>query len=170
MRKAPATVRATKAVAILRLGLASALLAACAAAGPSNGAGTTQHPFETILFASHTGVTERRREVIRDEASWARLWAEIHAGFTPAPPLPPVDFSQHMLIAVALGTRPSGGFGIKVRSVTSRGESLEVAVLESCPAPGTMVTLSLTEPVEVVRAPRLAQTPTFRETRAASCR
>lgn len=170
MRKAPVTVQPTKAVAILGLGLASVLLAACAAAGPSNGAGASEHPFESILSASQTAVTERRREVIRDEASWARLWAEIHADVTPAPPLPSVDFSQHMLIAVALGTRPSGGFGIKVRSVASRGESLEVAVLEVCPAPGSVVTLALTAPVEVVRAPRLAQTPTFRETRAASCR
>jgi hypothetical protein len=94
----------------------------------------------------------------------------FHAGYTPAPPLPLVDFAQHMLIAVALGTRPSGGFGVKVRSVASRGERLEVAVVESCPAPGAMVTQSLTQPVEVVRVPRLAQTPTFQEARAASCR
>jgi hypothetical protein len=158
-------------VAILGLGLAgAALVAACARAGPSDGESTAEHPFETILAAVHTGLAERRRELIRDEASWARLWAEVHAGFTPAPPLPTVDFAQHMLIAVALGTRPSGGFGVKVQSVTSRGERLEVAVAESCPAAGAMVTQSLTQPVEVVRAPRLAQTPTFRETRAASCR
>jgi hypothetical protein len=157
---------------MLGLALAGAtLLAACAAAGPSDGADDPlEHSFETILAAAHSGVTERRREVIRDEASWARLWAEIHAGFTPAPPLPSVDFGQHMLIAVALGTRPSGGFGVKVRGVTSRGERLEVAVLESCPAAGAMVTQSLTQPVEVVQAPRLAQTPSFRDTRAASCR
>jgi len=155
----------------MSLGLAAAaLLAACAAAGPSDGESTAEHPFEAILAAAHTGLAEGRREVIRDEASWVRIWSEIHAGATPAPPLPPVDFAQHMLIAVALGTRPSGGFGVKVRSVATRGERLEVAVVESCPAAGAMVTQSLTQPVEVVRAPRLAQTPTFRETRAASCR
>lgn len=156
-------------MAILGAGLSAALIAACAAAGPSDGS-AAEHSFEAILATTHSGVAERRREVVRDEASWARLWSEIHAGFTPAPPLPAVDFSRHMLIAVALGTRPSGGFGIEVRSVATRGESLEIAVAESCPAAGAMVTLSLTQPVEVVRAPRLAQTPSFRETRAASCR
>jgi hypothetical protein len=150
---------------------ASALLAACAAAGPSGATETAVgQPFETILAETHSSVAERRREVIRDEAGWARLWAEIHAGVTPAPPLPPVDFAQHMLIAVALGTRSSGGFAVKVRSVATRGERLEVAVVESCPASGAMVAQGLTQPVEVVRVPRLAQAPAFQEERSATCR
>jgi len=152
------------------LGLTAAILVACAAGTSGGSQATIEHPFETLLAEAHSGISERRREVVRDEASWARLWAEIHAGFTPAPPLPAVDFARHMLIAVALGTRPSGGFGVKVRSVASRGERLEVSVAESCPAAGAMVTLSLTQPVEVVRVARLTQTPTFQETRAAACR
>lgn len=160
---------ATQAGAGVGLALAAVLLLACAA-GTSGSSETIEHPFQTIAAETHSGLRERRREVIRDEASFARLWAEIHAGSTPAPALPPVDFDQHMLIAVALGTRPSGGFGIKVQSVTSRGERLEVAVTESCPAPGAMVITALTQPVEVVRVPRLRQAPTFRETRAASCK
>ena len=152
------------------LGLTAALLVACAAGSSGGSEATIEHPFETILAEAHSGIPERRREVIRDEASWARLWAEIHEGFASAPPLPAEDFTRHMLIAVALGQRPSGGFGIKVRSVASRGERLEVSVAESCPAAGAMVTLSLTQPVEVVRVAKLAQTPSFQETRAASCR
>jgi hypothetical protein len=152
------------------LGLvASALLAACAAAGPGD-AGDAEHPFETLLAETHSGLAERRREVVRDEVGWTRLWADIHAGVTPAPPLPPVDFGRHMLIAVASGTRPSGGFTIKVRSVATRGGKLEVAVLETCPAPVAMVTMELTQPVEVVRVPRLTQPATFHEARAGSCR
>ncbi len=129
-----------------------------------------EQPFETILAEAHSGLPERRREVIRDEASWAQLWAEIHAGSTPAPTPPPVDFARHMLIAVALGTRPSGGFGVRVRSVASRGERLEVTVVESCPEPGAMVSMALTQPVEVVRVTTRVPAPVFRETRAASCK
>jgi hypothetical protein len=159
----------TKAGASAGLGLTAVLLLACAA-GTSGSSETIEHPFETIAAETHSGLGERRREVIRDEASFVRLWAEIHAGPAPAPPLPSVDFARHMLIAVGLGRRPSGGFGIKVQSVTTRGERLEVAVAESCPPPGAMVTMALTEPFEVVRVPRLTQAPTFRETRAASCK
>jgi hypothetical protein len=148
---------------------ASALLAACAAAGPGDPR-DIEHPFETLLAEAHSGLAEPRREVVRDEAGWARLWADIHAGVTPAPPLPPVDFGRHMLVAVASGTRPSGGFAIRVRSVATRGGKLEVVVLETCPAPDAMVTLELTQPVEVVRVPRLEQPAAFQEARAGPCR
>ena len=151
--------------------MAAAVLAACAAAGPgdSGEAGAAQ-PLETLLAESYSGLARPRREVVGDEPTWARLWAEIHEGVTPAPPLPEVDFARNMLIAVALGTRPSGGYGIKVRSVTVRGERLHVSVLETCPARGARVTTGLTQPVEVVRVPRLAQAPKFEDTRAAECR
>jgi hypothetical protein len=75
-----------------------------------------------------------------------------------------------MLVVLASGTRPSGGFAIRVQGVATRGARLEISVLETCPAPGAMVTMELTQPVQVVRVPRLAQAATFRETRAASCR
>ena len=148
---------------------ASALLAACTSAGPDDPA-DAEHPFETVLAEGYSGLAEPRREVIQDEAAWARLWTEIHAVVDPLPPRPTVDFARDMLVAVATGTRPSGGFSIKVRRVATRGETLEVTVLETCPAPGAMVSLGLTQPVEVVRVPRLAQPPAFRNERAAACR
>jgi hypothetical protein len=146
-------------------------LAACAAGVPSgSGGASVAVSFETILDEVNSGLHERRREVVRDEAAWARLWAQIHEGVTPQPALPPVDFSRDMLIAVATGTRPTGGFDIKIRSVTRRGGRLEVMVLETCPAPGDRVSMGLTQPVEVVRLERLSQAPTFQETRSSSCR
>lgn len=149
---------------------ATALLAACAGTGPSGAEETTvQHAFETVLAQAHSGIAERRREVIHDEETWGRLWAEIHAGAVPAPPRPAVDFARDMLILVASGTRSSGGYSIKVRSVATRGGRLEVSVLETCPARGAMVTLALTQPVEVVRVPKLPLAPTFQDARADSC-
>ena len=75
------------------------------------------------------------RALIRDEDAWARLWERIHENVTPRPPLPAVDFSRHMLIAVATGTRPSGGFGIAVKSVATRGDRLQVASSRPAPRP-----------------------------------
>lgn len=150
---------------------AAALVAACAAGAPPRSRGTgAEVSFETILDETSSGLHDRQREVIRDEARWARLWEQIHEGVTPRPPLPPVDFSVHMLIVVATGTRPSGGFDVAIRSVATRGDRLEVEVFESCPAPGARVSMALTQPVEVVRLEKLTQNPRFRETKAPSCR
>lgn len=159
----PEVVRA-RSVAGLALA-ASLVAAACASASPD-----AEHPFETVVSQTQSGLAERRREVVRDAAAWARVWAEIQSSVVPAPPLPAVDFAREMLVVVASGTRPSGGYAIKVRSVATRGDKLEVAVHEDCPAPGAMVIMVLTQPVEVVRVQALAQAPGFQETRAASCR
>jgi hypothetical protein len=148
---------------------ACAFAAACASAGPSGGSDAEQR-FETVISETHSGLASARREVIRDAASWSRLWAEINAGRTPAPELPAVDFAREMLIAVATGTRPSGGFSIRVTGVTALGDVLEIAVLERCPASGAIVTQALTQPVEVVRVAKLAQPPSFRDTRTGACR
>lgn len=147
-----------------------ALLLACAAGPTDGGAEERRHAFETVVAATHSGIEEPRREVVADAASWARLWAEIHAPSAQAGPAPAVDFARHMLIAVAAGTRPSGGYAIEVTGVATRGETLEVSVRETCPPRGAMVTTALTHPVAVVRVPRLEQTPTFREARGDSCR
>jgi hypothetical protein len=126
-------------------------------------------PYETVLDETHSGLDEALSEVVRDEGSWAALWDRIHRGVSPRPPQPPVDFSRHMLIAVATGTRRSGGFGVAVREVTVREDSLWVEVLETCPAPGAMVTMALTQPVAVVRLEKLPQTPVFRHVKSSSC-
>ncbi len=151
------------------IGAALAMLACASGPSGTEGSGAEQ-PFEAVVTQQHSGIEEKRLEVVRDQASWSRLWSEIHRGQDPAPPAPAVDFSKEMLIVAALGTRPTGGFGVKVRSVSTQGDRLEVVVLEPCPPQGAMVTAALTQPVEVVRVARLSQTPTFKEQRDSSCR
>ncbi len=127
-------------------------------------------PYETIVDEAYSGLDEALSEVVHDQGSWGALWDRIHRGVSPRPPLPPVDFSSHMLIAVATGTRRSGGFGIGVRSVAVHESRLVVEVLESCPATGGMVSMALTQPVAVVRLEKLPQAPLFRHVKASSCR
>jgi hypothetical protein len=153
-------------------GAAVAILfvAACAAGGPvAEEQAASELAFETVLDETFSGLEEGLREVVRDEDRWAELWGQIHRTVSPRPPLPAVDFSREMLIAAAAGTRRSSGFDIVVRGVTLREGQIEVEILETCPEPGGMAGMALTQPVEVVRLARLPQTPVFRETKAPSC-
>jgi hypothetical protein len=164
------TVEAARRIAVAGLVLTTSVFgAACAGAGPSGGSDAEQR-VQTVITETQSGIATARREVIRDAASWSRLWAEINANRAPVPALPAVDFSREMLIAVATGTRPTGGFSIQVTGVTTRGDTLEVAVLERCPESDAIVTMALTQPVEVVRVAKLAQAPTFHDTRTGACR
>ena len=150
---------------------AAAWVTACAAGGPADGGqSAAELAFEPVLDKSASGLTEPVREVVRDEDGWARLWEQVYAGVTPRPPRPAVDFSRHMLVAVATGTRPTGGFDVAIRMVAVRDAALEVGVFESCPEPGARVSMALTQPVLVVLLDKVPQPPMFRETKAPSCR
>jgi hypothetical protein len=150
---------------------ASLLLAVGCGAGSSvdtSPAGASV-PYETVLSQAYSGLDEALSEVVQDQGTWTALWDRIHSRVEPRPPLPPVDFSRHMLIAVATGARSSGGFGVAVREVAVHEDELVVEVLETCPARGSMVTLALTQPVAVVRLEKLSQTPVFHHVKSPSC-
>jgi hypothetical protein len=94
---------------------------------------------------THTGVREARRMVIQEANTWAEFWSELGVGDRPA-----VDFTRDIVIAVAAGERPSGGYEIAVNQVTQTNGELRVEVRESSPGPNCLSASSLTQPVDVV--------------------
>ncbi|MGZ8391677.1 MAG: protease complex subunit PrcB family protein [Gemmatimonadales bacterium] len=108
---------------------------------------------------TRTGIGESRRLVIRDANGWAQFWSELGVGLQPA-----VDFNRDVVIAVAAGQRPTGGYEIVIDRVTQSDGQLTVEVVERTPGPNCMTTASLTQPVDVVVVPAAdAKSPTFLE-------
>lgn len=99
---------------------------------------------------THTGINERRRQVIRDANGWAAFWAELGVGDRPA-----VDFTQDLVVAVAAGQQSSGGYEIAVDQVAQNNGELTIEVVEISPSPNCMTTSALTQPVDVVIVPRV---------------
>jgi protease stability complex PrcB-like protein len=99
---------------------------------------------------TRTGVGEARRLVIRDANAWANFWSELGVGDRPA-----VDFTRDMVVAVAAGQRPTGGYEIAVDRVRQADGELTVEVVETAPGPNCVTTASLTQPVDVVVIPAL---------------
>jgi hypothetical protein len=97
---------------------------------------------------TRTGIGESRRLVIRDANGWAQFWSELGVGERPS-----VDFNQDVVVAVAAGQRPTGGYEIAVDRVTQSDGQLTVEVVERTPGPNCMTTASLTQPVDVVVVP-----------------
>jgi hypothetical protein len=108
---------------------------------------------------TRTGISESRRLVIRDANGWAQFWSELGVGEQPV-----VDFNRDVVIAVAAGQRPTGGYEIAVDRVTQSDGQLTVEVVERTPGPNCMTTASLTQPVDVVVVPAAdAKSPSFLE-------
>ena len=100
---------------------------------------------------TRTGIGEARRQVIRDANAWANFWSELGVGERPA-----IDFTRDLVIAVAAGQRPTGGYEIAVDHVRQSNEELTVEVVETTPGPNCLTTPSLTQPVDIVIVPALA--------------
>jgi len=97
---------------------------------------------------TRTGIGESRRLIIRDANAWDRFWSELGVGDRPA-----VDFTRDVVVAVAAGQRPTGGFEIAVDRITQSNGELTVEVVERTPGPNCVTAASLTQPVDVVLVP-----------------
>ncbi|NIN49936.1 MAG: protease complex subunit PrcB family protein [Gemmatimonadales bacterium] len=119
--------------------------------------------FQRIFHAPFSGIEQRRRVVIRSATELKTFWIEVAGPRMPPPELPLVDFSESLVIAVAMGRRGTGGHDIRVDQVYRAGERIVVVVREISPGPSCMVTMGLTAPIDIVRIPRSEDPVTFAE-------
>jgi len=114
-------------------------------------------PFSTIDTGAVSGVTSRDSFVIKDDGEWVGLWKRHTSNQFPGPPIPRVDFSSEMVVAVFAGERGSGGYQIQVDRINDLGNRLVVAVSESYPGSGPgsdSHTMGMTHPFHIVRLAR----------------
>jgi hypothetical protein len=82
--------------------------------------------FESILQDDYSGVTLKQNVVIRDAASFERLWTAHFLGRSPAQPLPKVDFARKMVVAVFTGAQPVGCRSVSIAKMVQEGRQLTV--------------------------------------------
>src|SRR3712207_4130048 len=68
-------------------------------------------PFTPLIQADH-GPHEPAERVIRNEQEYYAFW-----GGSP-PSQPDVDFSKEVVVAVAVGERPTGGYQVAITGIT----------------------------------------------------
>jgi len=106
--------------------------------------------FRQLASGSRSGIVVPQELVVRSAEEWQRLWLAHEAGASPARPLPGVDFSDSVCIAIFAGERPTGGYAVKVERVVEAGGGLEVVYRVTGPAPGDIVSQALTSPFQVI--------------------
>jgi hypothetical protein len=146
--------------------LVPALLTACDSGTPT---APPDSPLavETLTSEFYSGFTAPRRTVVRTAGELADAWQTLYATRSPQPPLPAVDFDRTTVVVVAAGNRPTGCFAIEVTGASLRGDGAAVfEVTETVPGPTCACTQALTQPVHVVRVPRLDGAATFVEHRS----
>lgn len=115
-------------------------------------------------FISYSAITEPLQVVIKDGESWKKIWEKIHCRVTsPVPPVPEIDFSREMVAVVGLGTRPTGGYGIVIHNAFEKDGKVAIIVRKQKPGTNCFTTQALTQPVDIVRLPRIEKPVEFRE-------
>jgi hypothetical protein len=119
---------------------------------------------EPFSFTYSSQLRQPERLVIRDQAAWVAAWSSLWPAFAPIPAPPNVDFRREMIVFVALGERPSGGYTILVDSAAASASGVTVWIGTSSPGLHCGTTLALTQPVDIARLPRIDAAVRFAET------
>lgn len=135
--------------------------------GCVNERGLSAFPIRRLEKGSQSGVVELRQAVIKDKASWERLWREHQSGNQPQRPAPEIDFAREIVIFVAMGQQSSGGFAIEIVKVAANPRQLRILFQRQGPPPDAMTIQALTAPFEIVAIPKSDLRPEFVEIKAA---
>ena len=116
------------------------------AAMPAN-----QVSFQTVLKGYQSGVRESVQIVARSQSEWNSLWKRHALAEPTPPPLPAIDFTKEIIVAVFLGEKPTGGHDVEITSIEQKNDALLVSFVEKSPPPGEVLTQALTQPFHIVR-------------------
>lgn len=86
--------------------------------------------------------------VVRDGEAWADLWRRTVRAAPPRPLLP-----DHVGVAIRLGPRRTGGYGIEILGHDKRACADYVVYKEHAPEPGAYVTQAFTSPWTIALIP-----------------
>jgi hypothetical protein len=116
-----------------------------------------QPPRESVVWevmargAQATGFEERAFFLVRDQDAFRNLWNRAHGSQLQVPALPEVDFQRESVVALFMGTRPTGGYSIEVVDLTLRQSELLIDATLNEPPEGAITTQALTSPWVMVR-------------------
>lgn len=108
---------------------------------------------DTVLTDYSSGISEPTRRLIDSSSEWETFWRRINETRRPPPEPPTIDFDESVVVAAAMGGRPTGGYTIGIQAVARSGDTLYAEIRERSPGEGCGVTLATTQPVQAVRAP-----------------
>jgi len=107
--------------------------------------------YQTIEKGYFSGVTSSEYDVIRNQEDWTSLWNLHQSMGSPQYPPPQVNFSESVIIAVFMGEKATGGFGIEIKSIMPANEVLKIEVERTSPGPHCILVQVLTQPYHFVK-------------------
>lgn len=101
-----------------------------------------------------SGILDPREIVIKDAASWTKLWKE-HQSYRESPTsVPKINFKKFMVVGIFLGERGSSGFGVQLTEPKEIDNEIVIPYIETVPASGMMQLTVMSQPHHLKIIPR----------------
>ena len=94
---------------------------------------TVEIPFRTLARGSANPNSGGGLFFCRNQLTWAARWRGLHYLQVPEPPLPQVDWATDMVALLVCGTRPTGGYKLRIESIAIDDAWVEVRAVERRP-------------------------------------
>lgn len=104
--------------------------------------------FGTLASGDNAAQDTPSAQLANTQAALQNLWQRAYDRQSPQPPAP--TLGQGSALGIFLGSRPTGGYGLRVDRVQARGEQLEVHVTVQAPGPRSIVTQAISSPWIIV--------------------
>jgi hypothetical protein len=113
-----------------------------------------ERTLRTLRVGNHSGIRQPERVVARNQEEWEALWRRSLPVKDPRARPPRVDWSREMVLGVFLGSKPTGGYSVRIRNVREVAGKLRVEVEVRRPPRDGFVTQGFTSPFHLVAAPK----------------
>jgi hypothetical protein len=107
--------------------------------------------YDVILEGTYSGMRDPLAKVITDKAEWEELWRKHASVLVPPPPIPIIDFSSSVMVAIFTGEKKTSGYRIVVKSVAAKDQNIEVTYHETEPPKNSFVLQVITQPFLLMR-------------------
>jgi PrcB C-terminal len=137
---------------------ALALLTGCA---PTSGLDNAMLPVKLLQGSSQCGDLDRPAVIwIATPDAWRLRYERIMAAQSNPPPPPAVDFPREGVVLIAMGQRPTAGYGLSLAETTAAIQDgvLAIRVDWREPPPGYLLAQVITTPCLLVKVPAAAFT------------
>jgi hypothetical protein len=131
---------------------------------PAGGPAGTAQPFEILVEGDSGGAYPNRQEVITNPPAWQHYWGAVHGHLKTLPPLLSIDFIKNDVVALSEGQKTTGGYGLKVTTITSGPKGTIVDATETVPTITCTATKSITNRYFIVKTSKLTPPVSFRLT------
>lgn len=117
------------------------------AAASAPGTAAQQVAWEVLAQGQQAvGFDKPQYVLVNSRDQLTNLWYKAYGSQLNVPTVPNIDFSRETVLAVFDGQKPTGGYGLKVRSVSVENGELYVDLVKQQPQQGQISTQALTSP------------------------